>query len=221
VHGCAGAEPSGRLATVRLSPLGSGRIGGRLARIWRAPVGAARRRRGPLECPPQGRIIRRNEADDSAHADRRRAYDAERERLSELERTVATGLEAAVAAGRALRTIRKERLFREHGTFKAYLAVRRLSQPYGYTLTYIASVADVLEDAGESPAGSGAALRELVPVLNGDGPAATVAAFRAVADDGTLPPVPETRRRLVEAGVVDRPKCNVSDSTMRRSAASR
>jgi hypothetical protein len=143
--------------------------------------------------------------------------DAERERLAQLERTVETGLDAAVAAGRALRAIRDEQLWRQHATFKAYLRIRfGRSQSYSYALLYIGQVADVLEGAGESPAGAGAALRELVPILHQHGEEAVVAAYRAAAMNGKLPTAAETRRRLVDAGLVDKPVRAPADTFKRR-----
>jgi hypothetical protein len=91
--------------------------------------------------------------------------DADRERLAQLEETIASGLDHYVRVGRALEIIRRDRLYQlSHETFREYLAERwGLSVPRGYSLTYAAAVADVLEAAGERPAGSEAALREFSP----------------------------------------------------------
>ena len=131
--------------------------------------------------------------------------DTERERLAQLERTIARGLDTYVEVGRALEEIRTRRLFLAVApTFKQYLADRwNLSESRGFALCYSAQVADVLEAAGERPAGAESALREFSPVLHSRGPEATVAAFQRVAEDGVLPPAPKMRQKLVDAGLVD------------------
>jgi len=144
--------------------------------------------------------------------------DVERERLAELEETIASGLDAYVRVGRALEEIRTRRLYLlTHRTFREYLAERwNLSHPRGFSLCYSAQVADVLEAAGEAPAGAESALREFSGVLNRDGPETVVAAFREIAPDGVLPPAPKVRRELVAAGLIDKPARNVADGMQRR-----
>ena len=121
--------------------------------------------------------------------------DADRERLAQLERTIINGLDAYIAVGRSLEKIRARRLYLlTHRTFREYLADRfGLSHPRGFALCYSAQVADVLEAAGEHPAGAESALREFFPVLRRNGPEATVEAFRKVAPDGGLPLSSPTR----------------------------
>ena len=144
--------------------------------------------------------------------------DADRERLAQLEETIASGLDAYVRVGRALEEIGTRRLYRlTHETFREYLADRwNLSHPRGFALCYSAQVADVLEAAGEHPAGAESALREFSPVLHSHGPEATVTAFRRVADNGVLPPAPKTREKLRDAGLVDAPARDVADGMQKR-----
>src|SRR5215213_4966953 len=130
-----------------------------------------------------------------------------------LEAIVERGLDHYVAVGRALEAIRTRRLYLlTHETFGAYLADRfNLSHPRGSSLCYSAQVADVLEAAGERPAGTEAALRELHPVLHQKGAEAVVEAFQMVAPDGTLPSAPRTRATLIEGGFVNKPERDIAD----------
>jgi hypothetical protein len=132
------------------------------------------------------------------------------ERLATLEAVVERDVGAFIRVGRALATIRDERLFlATHATFKDYLENRwGFGQQWAYGQVYASQVADAISTFGGSlPAGIAAdALRPLVPLLNREGPEAVARAWAPVdarCSGRQRPPSrSEVRAALVEHGIV-------------------
>jgi hypothetical protein len=138
------------------------------------------------------------------------ATDRHADRLRELEGTIEHGLSTFVDVGRALATIRDERLFlATHPSFRAYLQDRwNLGSPSAYVRIDCALVADAITASGaELPVGTSAdSMRALAPLLRREGPAAVGRAWRIVEEhrgDQQRPPSRgEVRAALQSAGLV-------------------